>query len=180
MVSDDSHPPSVSSSNRLQSSGPSNSRKISNKRSHIQSAVATLNTQEETLADIVRSSTSVKLAQIESKRQRKTLEFERDEKRLAAEERAMKLRVESHERVVKMRIDMEREIALTRLKVGQPSGTANAHRVGFMGEDHLAGAFPSNFSDPFANPTSSTALASLPSLPPLPSDSWETPGASGL
>ncbi len=180
MVPDDSHSPSVSSSNRLQSSGPSNSRKISKKRSHIQSAVAGLNSQEETLAELVKSSTSVKLAQIESKRQRKNLEFERDEKRLAAEERALKIRVESHERVAKMKLEMEREIALTQLRVGQPSGTAHAHPVGFMGGDHLAGAFPSNFSAPFANATSSTAMASLPSLPSLPSDSWDTPGASGL
>lgn len=114
----------------------------------------------------MRTSTSVKLARIESKRKKVELEIKRDEARdrLAAEERAMVLQLESKEQIARMQCELE----LARLKAGQPSGAASAHPVGVAGGDNLVGAYPPDLSQQHLFATGGNATTSTAYLPPLP------------
>ena len=147
-----------------------NSHKTLGKRSHIESSLESVSSDQSNLIDITKDSFKVRMAH---------LDFKRKKLEIGAEERALLLKQQMQEKELayKERI-MQYELELTRLKMQIPA-TAGAHPIGFGPEGHSTNTYPpsDNFSQDSFVFGAGTMSSMLP-LPSLSSGAWGSPQVS--
>jgi len=143
-----------------------NNCKTSNKRTHVDSPLGSVSSDQTQLSKLTRLGCEYKKANLDMKH--KKMELAAEEQLLGIKQKMQEDELMSKEQILCM------ELKIAQLRGGQAAVASGAHPAGLAQEGHSTDAYINNFSQP----SFTFGIHATSTLPSLPSADWSFPRAS--